>query len=354
MKKLVKTAKQQFDERRKELTYRYQYELSETEIYYAYEGVNAYFYILREHNGEYKEIAFGEQYEAFVFSEIFLGTMAEYFRDHNLHIKPLFDWYASADHDCEPFTLMDIWMLDLNKAECVYEDIYEEVSDVRIITAKEQWENDSKDANTLWENKDETLKVLITDEYVKFYRHDDAITCYTFPSLEIMRNDRWFVCKIVDTLSESCEYDKISPFIKWTRTGGDFPLPISIIFNSDYQEYTCHVYEDKELPQEQIIEKKDFSDRFSSLKSDIVANIGELCENGASIDTEALFESYSIVWMDGAVSYFEDVADFSLMKTLEGHWKYGIEYGHDKGKTYDGRLELLTLESLLHILDSLH
>lgn len=255
MKKLVKTAKQQFDERRKELTYRYQYELSETEIYYAYEGVNAYFYILREHNGEYKEIAFGEQYEAFVFSEIFLGTMAEYFRDHNLHIKPLFDWYASADHDCEPFTLMDIWMLDLNKAECVYEDIYEEVSDVRIITAKEQWENDSKDANTLWENKDETLKVLITDEYVKFYRHDDAITCYTFPSLEIMRNDRWFVCKIVDTLSESCEYDKISPFIKWTRTGGDFPLPISIIFNSDYQEYTCHVYEDKELPQEQTIEE---------------------------------------------------------------------------------------------------
>lgn len=255
MKKLVKTAKQQFEERRKELTYRYQYELSETEIYYAYEGVNAYFYILREHNGEYKEIAFGEQYEAFVFSEIFLGTMAEYFRDHNLHIKPLFDWYASADHDCEPFTLMDIWMLDLNKAECVYEDIYEEVPDVRIITAKEQWENDSKDANTLWENKDETLKVLITDEYVKFYRHDDAITCYTFPSLEIMRNDRWFVCKIVDTLSESCEYDKISPFIKWTRTGGDFPLPISIIFNSDYQEYTCHVYEDKELPQEQTIEE---------------------------------------------------------------------------------------------------
>lgn len=97
--------------------------------------------------------------------------------------------------------------------------------------------------------------MLITDEYVKFYRLDDAITCYTFPSLEKMRNDRWFVCQIVDTLSESCEHDKISPFIKWTRTGGDFPLPISIIFNSDYQDFTCHVYEDKELPQEQSIEE---------------------------------------------------------------------------------------------------
>lgn len=354
MKKLVKTAKQQFEERRKELTYRYQYELSETEIYYAYEGVNAYFYILREHNGEYKEIAFGEQYEAFVFSEIFLGTMAEYFRDHNLHIKPLFDWYASADHDCEPFTLMDIWMLDLNKSECVYEDIYEEVPDVRIITAKEQWENDSKDF-TIQENEgDYPFKVVIDDESLRFYYYEYGYYCDIYPPLESLRKDDIFIKDVTDRLLEFANYEGVGRLQDWIRVGGDFPLSFGWIFYSEYPRTDVIEYEDKELPQEQIIEKKDFSDRFSSLKSDIVANIGELCENGASIDTEALFESYSIVWMDGAVSYFEDVADFSLMKTLEGHWKYGIEYGHDKGKTYDGRLELLTLESLLHILDSLH
>ena len=143
---------------------------------------------------------------------------------------------------------------------------------------------------------------------------------------------------------------------RWIHFGGNCPLdPVDVYFSANHLRLKETVdFEDKEFSQEQAIAKKDFSDRFLSLKSDIIANIGELCENGASIDTETLFESYSIVWIDGAVSYFEDVADFSLMKTLEGHWKYKIEYGHDKGKIYDGRLELLTLESLLHILDSLH
>lgn len=358
MKKLVKTAKQQFEERLSELNVFNHQSLDLNETFYC--GLNSdnqFIMLLNDGDANYMESGFIDEYEAVVTSEKFLSAMIERFNEGKREIKPLFDWYASADHEItesSPLDLRDLFNLGIEEAFYQFEDIYEEIPDARIITAKEQWETDSKEANTLWENSDETLKVLITDEYVKFYRLDDAITCYTYPSLEIMRNDRWFVCQIVDTLSESCEHDKISPFIKWTRSGGDFPLPISIIFNSDYQEYTCYAYEDKELPQEQIIEKKDFSDRFSSLKSDIVANIGELCENGASIDTEALFESYSIVWVDGAVSYFEDVADFSLMKTLEGHWKYGIEYGHDKGKTYDGRLELLTLESLLHILDSLH
>lgn len=166
-------------------------------------------------------------------------------------------WFT-YDSKENPFDAVDVYFpadtFKLNSS-VNFGDIYEEVPDVRVITAKEQWENDSKDAKELWSTGVETLKVCLTDDYVKFYRLDDAITCYTYPSLELMRKDRWFVCQIVDTLSESCEHDKISPFIKWTRSGGDFPLPISIIFNSDYQEYTCHVYEDKELSQEQTIEE---------------------------------------------------------------------------------------------------
>lgn len=259
MKKLVKTAKQQFEERLSELTLIKKYDFIDTDLYYLCEDNSHEMSILREINDkEFYEQKYAMSYSELINSEEFLHEITMRFIEHHDEpVKPLFDWYASADKDNEPFTLDDIWMCSLENRDLseVFSDLYEEVLDVRIITAREQWENDSKDANTLWENKDEILKVLITDEYVKFYRLDDAITCYTFPSLEKMRNDRWFVCQIVDTLSESCEHDKISPFIKWTRTGGDFPLPISIIFNSDYQDFTCHVYEDKELPQEQSIEE---------------------------------------------------------------------------------------------------
>jgi hypothetical protein len=255
MKKLVKTAKQQFEEDLNNLTLVRTWKMCDSEIYHHCVNGAGHFILFREQDEEYKILMYHKTYEELVLSEEFLFSVTQRFIDGRAEIKQLYNWYASADHENEPFNLLDVYMSDLEAVNNTYEDEYEEVPDVRVITAKEQWENDSKEANTLYENKDETLKVLITDEYVKFYRHDDAITCYTYPPLEKMRTDRWFVCQIVDILSESCEHDKISPFIKWTRTGGDFPLPISIIFNSDYQDYTCHVYEDKELSQEQSIEE---------------------------------------------------------------------------------------------------
>lgn len=358
MKKLVKTAKQQFEERLGELNIFNHQSLDLNETFYC--GLNSdnqFIMLLNDGDANYMESGFIDEYEAVVTSEKFLSAMVERFNEGKREIKPLFDWYASADHEItesSPLDLRDLFNLGIEEAFYQFEDLYEEVPDVRVITAKEQWEEASADAKVLTLDEEHTLKVKITDKNVVFYRSDDMYARIEYPSLEQMRADTCFVCEVTDSMNEANMQDDIAKFLRWVRVGGDFPIPLSVIFYSDYQNYKFEGYEDKECPKEQTIEKKDFSDRFSSLKSDIIANIGELCENGASIDTEALFESYSIVWIDGAVSYFEDVADFSLMKTVEGHWKYGIEYGHDKGKTYDGRLELLTLESLLHILDSLN
>lgn len=259
MKKLVKTAKQQFEERLSNFSNPIK-EVCHYSTYYLCTDEQGFCVILYSYNegdaNVYKEFSFGKKLDDIYTDEDFLCFIVDYWSEYiNSPIKELFEWYASADRENTPFSIDIILQFAKVCDKTIFEDLYEDVPDVRVITAKEQWENDSKDANTLWENKDETLKVLITDEYVKFYRHDDAITCYTYPPLEKMRTDRWFVCQIVDILSESCEHDKIRAFIKWTRTGGDFPLPISIIFNSDYQDYTCHVYEDKELPQEQSIEE---------------------------------------------------------------------------------------------------
>lgn len=354
MKKLVKTAKQQFEERRKNLTYRYQYELSETEIYYAYEGVNAYFYILRENNGEYKEIAFGERYEAFVFSEMFLGTMAEYFRDHNLHIKPLFDWYASADHDCEPFTLMDIWMLDLNKAECVYEDIYEEVPDVRIITAKEQWEEDSKSAKVLYSSTEKTLKVYVSRSQVVFYDSEDIYSRSIFPSLEVMRNDALFVGRLTESMSEANMYDDIAIFLRWVRTGGDFPLPLSVIYHSEYSNYKFEDYKDKELPQEHSITKKDFSTEITDLKERMIKHIEELHKQGMTLDSDSFLENaYSITWSDGSYYACENLISCKLTKSDEGVLCFSETQVNDKDVTYDSPLSMLTINTLWSIIDAM-
>lgn len=358
MKKLVKTAKQQFEERLGELNIFNHQSLDLNETFYCgLNSENQFIMLLNDGDANYMESGFIDEYEAVVTSEKFLSAMIERFNEGKREIKPLFDWYASADHEItksSPLDLRDLFNLGVEEAFYQFEDIYEEVPDVRIITAKEQWENDSTESTIQESEGDTPFKVVISDNSLKFYYYEYGYYCNIYPPLESLRKDEIFIKDVTDRLLEFANYEGVGKLQHWIRFGGEFPLSFGWIFYSEYPRTDVIEYEDKELPQEQTIEKKDFSDRFSSLKSDIIANIGELCENGASIDIEALFESYSIVWIDGAVSYFEDVADFSLMKTLEGHWKYGIEYGHDKGNTYNGRLELLTLESLLHILDSLH
>lgn len=361
MKKLVKTAKQRFEERLGELNVFNHQSLDLNETFYC--GLNSdnqFIMLLNDGDANYMESGFIDEYEAVVTSEKFLSAMIERFNEGKREIKPLFDWYASADHEItesSPLDLRDLFNLGIEEAFYQFEDLCEEVPDVRIVTAKEQWENDSKDANTTIVREDESIRIVSHQSGIDFYIHgkDDSYRKESMPPFHELRSKPEFIVAYLAFMRKH-HLNFINDAVMWVS--GDLLSPNEYRILEMRDACNCcsivHNYEDKELPQEQTIEKKDFSDRFSSLKSDIIANIGELCENGASIDIEILFDSYSIVWIDGAVSYFEDVADFSLMKTLEGHWKYGIEYGHDKGKTYDGRLELLTLESLLHILDSLH
>lgn len=259
MKKLVKTAKQQFEERLNHfnLTQDWSNQSCVGRIGKDLDDEGIVIFIHESEDDGYSEYHYPSFSELRDHSNFVQNCLREFSCCDDNFILSMVKWFT-YDSKENPFDAVDVYFpadtFQLNSS-VNFGDIYEEVPDVRVITAKEQWENDSKDAKELWSTGVETLKVCLTDDYVKFYRLDDAITCYTYPSLELMRKDRWFVCQIVDTLSEACEHDKISPFIKWTRSGGDFPLPISIIFKSDYQEYTCHVYEDKELSQEQTIEE---------------------------------------------------------------------------------------------------
>ena len=255
MKKLVKAAKQQFEERLGELRVVERWEMCPTEIYYGCEMPNGIFVLLREQDGEYKELQYGMRYIDLLMTESFLSVTAERFVNGQVPIRPLFDWYASADHNDEPFNLLDIYMSELEESHYTFEDLYEEVPDVSIITAKEQWEEASADAKVLTLDEEHTLKVKITDKNVVFYRSDDMYARIEYPSLEQMRADTCFVCEVTDSMNEANMQDDIAKFLRWVRVGGDFPIPLSVIFYSDYQNYKFEGYEDKDLHQEQTIEE---------------------------------------------------------------------------------------------------
>lgn len=107
---------------------------------------------------------------------------------------------------------------------------------------RKEWENDSAKAITLWNQPYEEVKVEITKDWVKFFRRDDMLTCYTYRPLHLLKCDNYFIGEIKATLEESCQYNE-EEFNNWLKNDCDMPpFPISVIFTSDYTEYTCKVY----------------------------------------------------------------------------------------------------------------
>ena len=321
-KKLVKTAKEQFEERLRELNVVREWKMCDTEIYYLCEDSNAHVYLLRDQDGEYKQLDYGQQYEALVFSSRFLCAMSERFVELDIDIKPFFDWYASADHDNEPFSLLDIFMCELEESHFTFEDLYEEVPDVRIITAKEQWEKDTDGLIVARNNEDKVLFVNIMPSEVKFYDNYNGYASYIYPSMEEMRKDASFVSRVVDELMRSANHDKIGVFMEWVREGGSFPLNPAVIYDSEFQGFTFMTYEDKEEPVEQVDNNVDMSP-VESIREEIISKIRTLYDMGYVVDTEKLKLDDFIGYVDGTGNCL-DGYDLGIYEGVNG--KLGLDF----------------------------
>lgn len=107
-----------------------------------------------------------------------------------------------------------------------------------VTTPLKEWQKASENAITLWNLPYEEVKVEITSKYVKFFRRDDALTCYTFPPLHEMKKDKKCIKALIDTMYEACMWDELKALNTWQKNDCDMPpFPISVIFHSDYQGY---------------------------------------------------------------------------------------------------------------------
>jgi hypothetical protein len=358
MKKLVKTARQQFEERLNELKVIDKETTGGNFTYYLCEDDSSRCIILER--GEdtfpiYSEITMPGTLLDVYTDEDFLASLVNYWiEDIQEPLKRLFDWYASADKENPPFGIQTMAQLSRNASSETFSDIYEEVPDVRIITAKEQWEEDSKSAKVLCSSTEKTLKVYVSSSQVVFYDSEDIYSRSIFPSLEVMRNDALFVGRLTESMSEANMYDDIAIFLRWVRTGGDFPLPLSVIYHSEYSNYKFEDYEDKDLSQEQSITKKDFSTEITDLKERMIKHIEELHKQGMTLDSDSFLENaYSITWSDGSYYACENLISCKLTKSDNGVLCFSEIQVNDKDVTYDSPLSMLTINTLWSIIDAM-
>lgn len=127
---------------------------------------------------------------------------------------------------CEYISINSIYtMISISEMEKFYKDTFS------------VWKERTKNAITLWNDPYEEVKVEITSQYVKFYRRDDILSCYTYRPLNLLKNDKEFIRYVKDMLIESCQYNKCE-FENWLSNNCDLPpFPISVIFTSDYPTY---------------------------------------------------------------------------------------------------------------------
>ena len=253
MKKLVKSAKQQFEERLNKLENIIKHECSGNFSTFYSGNENGNFIILYqsvEPDIIMYIVDFEMPYTDLVNSEDFLNAMLNRYDESVRKIKPLFVWYANGcDLKENTDMIVDIWNTDLGEMYKI-EDIYEEIPD-NVITAKEQFEEESKNAKEILP----FLKVEQTSSNIIFYQNDNGeYYRLSYPSLEVMRKDKDFVFQMIKVMTNDFTKEDLATFMNWVDEGGEFPFPLSVIRSMEYyQNSSCYMYEDKEESLENLI-----------------------------------------------------------------------------------------------------
>lgn len=334
-KKLVKTAKQQFEERLRELGNHVAKEIN-GETFHSGIDKEGHFHILRigDADIEYSEFDYGCTLLELYNNEEFLDKLATEFAIGREGIKPILEWWSDAEKNHEPFTMADIVQFAPVKAFVEFEDLYEDVED-----AKDQWEEDAKDAEKVslegsaYENVEGAeMRVEGTDEHLKIYLFDGIVyNCYIYPPLKYLRKDADFLTSIKECILEfNLVPDALLMQVdEWARGKvEEFPIPFTIVLASDYDLFEKIGYAvGKERPEH----PKNFSDfiklvdmdDLNSLKRRVILKIRMLYDMGYVVDTDKLELGDFIGYVDGTGACL-DSYDVGIYEGADG--KLGLDF----------------------------
>lgn len=352
-KKLVKTAKQQFEERLRELglldAWKDQGACGRIGTF-VWDNDSIVIFVNEDDDDKYSEF-FYPPFEELREDETFCKECLKEFacNSDDRFVASLVRWIV--DKGERPLDPEDVYHPAnhlLLKDSHDFEDLYEEVEEPKVLTAREKWDAASVVAKTLWSNDAETVKVEQTESFVRFYRADDILSCYEYPSLEEMRKDEKFSIRIMEVLVESCQTEHLGKFFNWVKCGGSFPLPIEIIFHSEYQGYKFTEYEDdrKESP------KQDYKDEMDALRKKMVEHIIQLCEQGMTVNVDSLTKRIALGWEDNSFIYTEDIKDLFIKKTENREWVFCYT-SYSSGRSDEYPFKYLSIETLKLFIESM-
>ena len=362
MKKLVKTARQQFEERLEHfnLMQDWNNQCSFGRIGKDLDGEGVVIFIHESEEDGFSEYHYPSFSELRDDSNFVQNCLKEFSCVEDEFILSMVRWFTYESTE-NPFDAVDIYFpadtFKLNSS-VEFHDLYEEVPDVSIITAKEQWEEDSKNAKTSATLDNGSIyKVEVTEQAITFYVFKgDCYTKSVFPPFSELRKDNKFIVKYLELVRMSHDGD-MDYALSWLA-GGEYKMcELSLL---DIYESATEIegleYEDKELPQEQPIEEKYFSTEITDLKERMTNYILELYDKGLRLNsTSFLGNSYAIIWASGCFYECANIRYVYLRESVENGFEFSYECKNDEeGDSSNSQIEELSIETLYKIIDAMY
>ena len=358
MKRLVKTAKEQFEERMKVLNCGRPMKIGD-ETFWMCDDDKMNFSLLRLRDDDeckYGEFVFGKPLCEIYEDQDFLAYIFDYWYKCSFKpVKELFDWYASADRDEAPFDVTEI--INGHKNDFIlYTDIYEEIA-MKVITAKEQWENASKNATKM----SDCERVEVTDDYIVFYTiYDNYHEATYYPKFQSLREDGKFVAEYIKVVQNTHPLG-LKDALEWlggnVYTMGDCNLyDIKIAYDNAYGKPVKTIqFEDIEEKADeepvQPIDNTDLNEKANALQLEIISRINHLCDSGKVLDNDKFLKCVgaTIGWTDGGYCDCANIECGCLKKDADNGWYFWYKATYDC--EYDCELTGFTINTLLDILN---
>lgn len=256
MKKLVKSAEEQFKERLANAGNPSAVTIfGSSEKYYPCHINNKYVIFRHQPDEEYEYdmLCYDDGLDSIYSSDGFLKNICCYWMEQGLPLTKLFEWYSCADRiSNEPFSIETFIECSPYPNFDTIEDIYEDVPDAIVITAEQRWNEASKDARLIPSCSGCICKVEDNDEFLAFHiNENNSYETMFFPSMKKLREDadfvRYYTNEVLQTHPEDIMYA-----IEWIG-GGEYTMSdvtlwdIKIAYLNAYEKpFDHHIYVDSE------------------------------------------------------------------------------------------------------------
>lgn len=357
MKKLVKTARRQFEERLEQygltLDWVNQGELGRIGKDMGDQGIVIFVHESKDDIfSEYWYPSFDVLRDDAKFTQL---CIREFYTMSDAFSISMLRWFAYADEE-NPLDAVDVFFVAPKVSGQDFSDIYEEVPDVRVITSKEQWENDSKDAKLCCNLDNGTIwKVLVEKDQLVFFRSNDEDRFYyryDLPSMDNLRKDATFIAEYL-SLVQDMHPEDLDSAVTWIKKGVYTMSACSMMdIYQSLKTINSYKYEDKEI--EPII-KHNFSNDITAISNVMVEHIVKLHKGGMNLCSELFLGNIGhIVTKDGFIYDTEDIRICYFRVNNDDIYQFSTEYNYDsEGDSNDFLLGELSIETLHQIINAM-